>query len=138
MSAKDAIHDAVRNALVKDGWTITEDPYRIRYQGDKLYADLAAEKVIAAERGPDRIAVEIKSFGGPSVLHEFEQAMGQLLLYQTVMEETDPGRRVVLGVSDIGYKALRNKPSAVLTLERRRVPVVVIAVDTEEVIRWTS
>ena len=29
MSAKDAIHDAVMNALVKDGWTITDDPYTI-------------------------------------------------------------------------------------------------------------
>lgn len=138
MSAKDAIHDAVRNALVKDGWTITEDPYRIRYQGDRLYADLAAEKVIAAERGPDRIAVEIKTFGGPSVLYDFEQAMGQFLLYQTVMEETDPGRRIVLGVSDIGYKALQSEPSVLLTLERRHIPLVVIALDTEEVVRWTS
>ena len=130
MSAKDAIHDAVRNALVKDGWTITEDPYRIRYQGDRLYADLAAEKVIAAERGPDRIAVEIKTFGGPSVLYDFEQAMGQFLLY--------PGRRIVLGVSDIGYKALQSEPSVLLTLERRHIPLVVIALDTEEVVRWTS
>jgi hypothetical protein len=30
MPAKDVYHDAVRNALVKDGWTITADPYPIK------------------------------------------------------------------------------------------------------------
>ncbi|MCL4867605.1 MAG: hypothetical protein KJ063_01440 [Anaerolineae bacterium] len=26
MSAKDLIHEAVHNALLKDGWSITDDP----------------------------------------------------------------------------------------------------------------
>ncbi len=29
MPAKDIYHDAVKNALIKDGWTITADPYPI-------------------------------------------------------------------------------------------------------------
>jgi hypothetical protein len=43
MPAADQIHDAVKRALVKDGWTITDDPYVIRYEDATLYADLAAE-----------------------------------------------------------------------------------------------
>ncbi|MFN7462557.1 MAG: element excision factor XisH family protein, partial [Pseudanabaena sp.] len=27
MPAKDVYHDAVKNALIKDGWVITADPY---------------------------------------------------------------------------------------------------------------
>lgn len=27
--AKDLYHNAVRNALIKDGWTITHDPLRL-------------------------------------------------------------------------------------------------------------
>lgn len=34
MPRKDQIHEAVRNALVKDGWTITDDQYRIEYEAD--------------------------------------------------------------------------------------------------------
>jgi hypothetical protein len=30
MPAKDIYHDTVKNGLVKDGWTITHDPLRIR------------------------------------------------------------------------------------------------------------
>ncbi len=29
MPAKDTYHDALRSALVKDGWTITDDPFRL-------------------------------------------------------------------------------------------------------------
>ncbi len=31
MPAKDTYHDAVRHALVKDGWTITHDPFTISW-----------------------------------------------------------------------------------------------------------
>lgn len=61
----------MKNSLVKDGWTITHDPYTVKYGGVRVHADLGAEKLIAAERGPDPIAVEIKSFIGASPVHDF-------------------------------------------------------------------
>ena len=50
MPKLDTIHDSVKNALRKDGWTITHDPFIITYKELLLYADLAAERTIAAER----------------------------------------------------------------------------------------
>lgn len=74
--ARDVIHDAVKSALIKDGWDITADSYTIKFKGAKVFVDLAAEMPIAAERGGERIAVEIKSFLGASPLHELEAALG--------------------------------------------------------------
>ena len=62
MSAQDIVHQAVRSALIKDGWQITHDPLTIKFEDVTLYADLGAEKVIAAQKGSGKIAVEIKSF----------------------------------------------------------------------------
>ena len=59
MPAKDLYHDAIKNALIKDGWVITADPYLIRYKDVDLFADLAAEKPIAAERQGKKIVVEV-------------------------------------------------------------------------------
>jgi hypothetical protein len=42
--AKDKIHDAVKNALIKDGWTITADPYKLKTPDLRLEADLAADR----------------------------------------------------------------------------------------------
>lgn len=66
MPAKDIFHDKVRNALIKDGWTITADPYTLEWGIKTLYVDLAAERTIAAEKEGEKIAVEIKSFVGKS------------------------------------------------------------------------
>jgi Holliday junction resolvase-like predicted endonuclease len=68
MAACDVFHEAVKNALVKDGWTITHDPLALSFGEIDLYIDLGAERVLSAERDGQRIAVEIKSFNGPSPL----------------------------------------------------------------------
>jgi hypothetical protein len=77
MPAPDKIHDAVRNALIKDGWIITDDPFMIEFEDVQLYADLAAERTVAAQRGERRIVVEIKSFLGPSYYRDWELAVGR-------------------------------------------------------------
>ena len=62
MAAKDIFHDAVKQALLADGWIITADPLVIKIEGIKLEIDLAAEKVFAAEKLGQKIAVEVKVF----------------------------------------------------------------------------
>ena len=70
--AKDIYHKIVREALIKDGWTITHDPYLIPRHKRKPYeADLGAEKFFAAERDLEKIVVEVKSFIGTSVTYDF-------------------------------------------------------------------
>ena len=80
--ARDLFHDAVRNALVKEQSLITADPLKIKIDGVKLEIDLAAEKVIAAEKEGRKIAVEIKSFLNASAITDFYAALGQLVMFQ--------------------------------------------------------
>ena len=77
MPARDIFHNPVKNALIKDGWTITHDPLRLSWGGRELYVDLGAEKVIGAEKAGRRIAVEIKSFLGASDVYELGNSIGQ-------------------------------------------------------------
>ena len=72
MPAKDIYHDTVKNALIKDGWTITADPYGLKWGKDDLYVDMAAEKLIVAEKNEKKIAVEVKSFIGRSKMYDFQ------------------------------------------------------------------
>ncbi|PPJ64743.1 hypothetical protein CUN59_03375 [Cuspidothrix issatschenkoi CHARLIE-1] len=89
MTAKDKFHDAVKNALIKEGWMITNDPLFIQFGGVDLYVDLGAEKMLAAEKDNQKIAVEIKSFLGDSTISEFHQALGQLLNYRLILRRQD-------------------------------------------------
>ena len=55
MPARDVYHAAVRAALIKDGWTITHDPYTMTFGQRAVFVDLGAERVIAAEKGSEEI-----------------------------------------------------------------------------------
>jgi len=85
MAALDLYHDAVKNALIKDGWTITDDPLRLSYGGEDVYVDLGAEKIIAAEKNGQKIAIEIKSFLGHSEVKDLHDALGQYIMYRDIM-----------------------------------------------------
>ncbi len=57
-------------------------PLIIKIDKVKLEIDLAADKVVAADRGGQKIAVEIKSFLNPSAITDFHAALGQFLNYR--------------------------------------------------------
>jgi hypothetical protein len=100
MAARDRYHDAVRNALIQDGWIITHDPYRIAIGRPRGYIDLGAEMAIAAEKAGRRIAVEVKSFLGASELDDLEHALGQYGIYRVVLEKREPERALYLALPD--------------------------------------
>jgi hypothetical protein len=136
MPAQDKIHDAVKNALIKDGWTITADPYRIKYEEASLFVDLGAERTLGAERGEERIVVEIKSFLGPSKLQDVEIAVGQYTVYRSLLELTDPQRKLFLAVTDMVYNSVLSGKAVQWILARSRIAVLVVRLDTEEVKQW--
>jgi len=82
MPAPDIYHHVVKNALIKDGWTITHDPYTLTFGQRNVFADLGAERLVAAERNHEKIAVEIKSFHGASDMRDLEMAFGQYVFYR--------------------------------------------------------
>ena len=98
MPAKDIFHNAVRNALEKEGWIITNDPLFLRFGGVDMYVDLAAEQLMSAEKNGEKIAVEIKSFIGVSATTEFSTALGQFLKYKLALEEREPDRLLYLAI----------------------------------------
>jgi hypothetical protein len=136
--AKDVIHDAVRNALVRDGWTITADPYLIQLEDVKLYADLAAERILAAERGQRKIVVEVKSFVGPSPVHDLEVALGQYEIYRGLLELTAPERVLYLAVTDVVYRDFFSRNVIHMLVQRFNVAMLVVNPQAEEIVTWTS
>ncbi|MDX2285801.1 MAG: element excision factor XisH family protein [Bacteroidia bacterium] len=98
MAAKDVYHETVRAALEKDGWTITHDPLRLHALGHHIKIDLGAEKLIGAEKAGSKIAVEVKSFVGMSVLADFYAAIGQCVYDQAALDAEEPDRKLYLAV----------------------------------------
>lgn len=138
MAQLDKIHDAVKNALINDGWTITADPLKIIYEEFRLLADLGAEKAIAAERGTDKIAVEIKSFRGRSTVDDFEKALGQYRLYRRLLKFTEPERQTYLAIDTSVYEKFFTGVGVKAVLEEENVLLIVIDIEKEEVVLWKN
>ncbi len=109
MSAKDAFHDVVKNALKKAGWTITHDPLYISFGGVQMQIDLGAERLIAAERDGEKIAVEVKSFLNTSAISDFHTALGQFLNYRAAIRAEEPERKLYLAVPLLRSCTILNK-----------------------------
>nr|WP_322712780.1 XisH family protein [Nostoc sp. ChiSLP03a]MDZ8213973.1 XisH family protein [Nostoc sp. ChiSLP03a] len=135
--AKDIFHDIVKLALQKDGWTITHDPYRLRYGIADIYIDLAAEEAIAAQKAGRKIAVEVKSFASSSAISEFHTALGQFLNYRIALEVSkEPDRILYLAVpSDVHQTFLRFEPAKTV-IERYEVRLIIYNPNQEVIEQW--
>lgn len=138
MPAKDTYHDAVKNALIKDGWTITADPYPIKYEEIKLFADLAGEKTISASREGQQIVIEIKSFLSLSPMRDFETALGQYIIYLALLSIDHPDYKLYLAISQKTYEDFFQKIAIKFILERYQVSLLIIDVNKEEIAEWIS
>ncbi|MDC3959322.1 XisH family protein [Polyangium jinanense] len=137
MLARDEHHEHVRRALLRDGWTITHDPLRVRWGARDMYIDLGAERLIAAEKAERKIAVEVKSFGGLSPIDDLEKAIGQFVIYHDVLAAVEPERTLYLAVSDLVYDDIFSEPIGQLLVEKRRVRLMVFSTETESIREWT-
>jgi hypothetical protein len=138
MPAKDIYHDAVKNALIRDGWSITADPYVIQYEDATLYADLAAERPIAAQRQNQNIVVEIKSFIGRSLMHDFHGALGQYIVYRNLIQLTEPDYVLYLAIDDTVYEEFFKRKSIQAVASQNQLLLIVIDMKKEEIQQWIT
>jgi hypothetical protein len=134
--AKDLFHGVVRHALEKDGWIITDDPLFLRFGGIEMYIDLGAEQILAAERGTEKIAVEIKSFLAPSATVEFNAALGQFLKYQLALEQVQPDRLLYLAIPADTYDSFFTLELPQLLIQRYQVHLIVYEPEEEVIVLW--
>ena len=134
--ADDAIKPAVVAALLKDGWTVTHDPFTLDYEDITVLVDLAGERLLAAERGVERIAVEVKTFRASSPVRDFRDALGQYDIYRMILEDLQPERKLYVAVSEAGYERVFTLQAVARFMAKRPMPVVVVRPEAEEVVRW--
>lgn len=138
MPKLDIIHNAVKNALIKDSWSITDDPYVIQYRRTVLCADLGAERPIAAERDGQKLVVEVKSFIGASKIQDLKEALGQYDIYRYLLEETTPDRKLYIAISNVAYTTFFTQDVTQLILNKHQLPIIVVDIEIEEIMQWIN
>ncbi|WP_103669007.1 XisH family protein [Pseudanabaena sp. BC1403] len=136
MAAKDRFHAVVRIALEKEQWNVTDDPLRLDIGGTKFEIDLGAEQLLAAERGKEKIAVEIKTFLSDSPLTDYHAALGQFLNYRLALEIADSTRILYLAVPVGVYESFFKREFAQISLERYQIKLIIYDTIQEVIVQW--
>ncbi|MBJ7437239.1 MAG: XisH family protein [Acinetobacter sp.] len=135
---KDIFHDAVKAALEKEGWLITHDPYTINIPEfrPRQEIDLGAEKMIAAQKDIEKIAVEVKSFVQPSIVYDFHAALGQYLNYLLGLKRQEPERVLYLAVPIRAQVLFEEMGLIIESIETYGVKMIVYEERTQTIVSW--
>ena len=141
MPQRDAIHEMVKQALLKEGWEITDDPYIISYGERFLFVDIGAieadeGQIIGVQRENKRIAVEVKNFQSKSVIADLEQAIGQYILYQLLLNKVDPTREIYLAITDVVYDEIFSEPIGEVVINDLPLQLLIVESESAEVQQW--
>jgi len=137
--AKDLVHQSAKNALIKDNWIITHDPYKITFGGVNMAVDLGADKLIGATKNKQKIAVEIKSFlEQSSAISQFHTALGQFINYRTVINKKEPERILYLAIPDFSYNSFFTLEFTQLMVHENNLKLIVFDPEKEVIIQWIN
>ena len=136
--ARDIFHNHVREALEKDGWIITEDPFLLKTHLISYEADLGAEKLMAATRENKKILIEIKGFLRQSKTYEMHTALGQFQTYKLVMEELNIERELFLAVPLTIYYEFFQKTFIQKLVRHYQLKLMVFDPVEKIIVKWTK
>ncbi|WP_353481358.1 element excision factor XisH family protein [Haliscomenobacter sp.] len=134
--ARDIVHEIIREVLVNEGWIITQDPYVLKDYDPDWEIDFGAEKIIAAEKGPEKIAVEAKSYLGLSFAYEFHQILGQHLNYRSGLNRLEPDRTLYLAVPREVFDLEFNRIGISNSIEDYHLRYFIFNELTKTIIQW--
>ena len=107
--------------------------------GVKMSVDLAAEKLIAAEREGEKIAVEVKSFlEKSSAISEFHTALGQFINYRGALRRREPERILYLAVPLTTYNTFFQLDFPKEMVEENQVKMIIYDVKNEVISEWKN
>jgi hypothetical protein len=136
--ARDLFHQVVKDALTKDGWNITHDPFPVDYGDVQMQIDLGAERLLAATKDDETIAVEIKSFVKPSSISEFHTAVGQYLNYRRALRAQEPTRVLYLAVPSQTYNEFFRLRFIQEGVEEYQIYLLVYDIEERSIVKWTK
>jgi XisH protein len=134
--ARDLFHQVVKDALLKDGWNITHDPFPVDYGDVQMQIDLGAERLLAATKDTETIAVEIKSFVKPSAISEFHTAVGQYLNYRRALRNQEPNRILYLAVPSQTYDEFFRLRFVEEGIEEYQIYLLIYDVEERIIVKW--
>ncbi len=136
--ARDIFHENVKEALLKEGWHITDDPLTFKIGKIQVQMDLGAEKFIAAEKGTEKIAIEIKTFSSTSFITALYEAVGKYIIYRNVLLLSQSDRTLYLAIPENIYNRYFSEKVIQKTIETEDLKLVIYNQMSQTISQWRT
>lgn len=110
----------------------------MQYEDAELYADLFVEKALLAEQEGRKIVVEIKSFISPSPMKDFENALGQYILYRDILQLASKNYKIYLAIRDTVFDTFFQRKSIQAVVKLQQIEFIVFNNEREEITLWRN
>ncbi len=134
--ARDKFHYEVKQALVYDGWHVTDDPLFLKIGTIPMHIDLGAEKIIGAEKEGEKIAVEIKTFSMLSFITAFYEAVGKYIVYREALAITESDRIFYLAIPVDVYEEYGSELLIHNVITNNKIKIILYEVSTQHIVSW--
>jgi XisH protein len=139
MPAIDNCEPMIRNALLKEGWTVERSPFFLRSGIFTLFADIRMRKEAHKGNGTGRsiIIVEVKCFSDLKMFQdELYRAVGQYLIYQHAVSAEGILGDVFLAIPTTAYVRIFSESLLQGIIKQVRMKLIVVDLEREEVNQW--
>ena len=98
--------------------------------------DLGAERLIAAEKGNKKIAVEIKTFGQKSFINALYEAVGKYIIYRKALQLKQSDRVLYLAMPEGVYEVYGEEPVIKGVIEDEKINIVLYQPESKTIKSW--
>lgn len=91
---------------------------------------------MAAEKGTEKIAIEVKSFLRQSLPNEFHSVFGQYFIYLEALMQIDVNRTLYLAIPLFAYEKMKEYLFLVHLLEKFQIKLIVFEEVNQTIVVW--
>lgn len=138
MARNDKYYQCVKEALMKDGWTITHSPFTLIVSSKhKLKIDLGVEReILELETNKEKIVVEVKSFLDKSFFNDFHTCVGQYNNYMAGLQANKIARKLFLAIPHKVYLDHFNDPFIIDLVIRYNMSIITFDPTINRTVLW--
>lgn len=133
MPTKDVFHDAVKNALIKDGWKLLNEVFELR-----LIEENGSEFVMIFEKDGEKIAVLVERFLSSSQTQDFYFAFGRYLNCRLFLSKTNPDLTLLSAIRTETYQNFFKMTFVSKLVSENKMKLIIYDFISQEIKGWSK
>lgn len=92
---------------------------------------------MSAQKGDEKIVIEIKSFVNPSFIYDLERVVGQYIIYRNFLKRTATDYKIYLALTQLVYKSNFDETISII-IDENEINLIIVDSEQEIITKWIN